>query len=459
MTTPPSAAAQPVANAAQVDQLLRDFVPEARAIELQEPPASGRWTLYALLALIATAITWASVSQIDRLVTGTGRLVAPVANLTVRPLEGGVLRSLNVRVGQVVRQGEVLATLDQTFAGADARQLDSRRETLTLQSQRLQREVDGTHTPTPGARSTNGDIGQRALQSQLLAERQGTFAARMRQFDEGIARLKATLETNRQDQAALARRVAALEELEKMQTDLENSQFVSRAQRLEIQDKRLEVQRDRTQAIHREQEILREIAAVEAERTTFGKAWRQEAMEKLSTTVQERDEVTEQANKARLRSSLVTLVAQQDAVVLEIGKVAVGAVVRESEPLLTLVPIGQTLEAEVEIRPEDIAEIRAGDQARLKIDAYPFQKHGTATGRVSSVSADAFSRQGPLGSTDYYYLARITLEDTRLDGLKEPPRLLPGMTMSGEVITGQRRVISYFLYPIIRTLDESFRER
>lgn len=448
-------------NAAQVDQLLRDFAPAARAIELQEPPASGRWTLYALLALIATAITWASVSQIDRLVTGTGRLVAPVANLTVRPLEGGVLRSLNVRVGQVVRKGEVLATLDQTFAGADARQLDSRRETLTLQSQRLQREVDGTHTPTPtpGARSTSGDIGQRALQSQLLAERQATFAARMRQFDEGIARLKATLETNRQDQAALARRVAALEELEKMQTDLESSQFVSRAQRLEIQDKRLEVQRDRTQAVNREQEILREIAAVEAERTTFGKAWRQEAMEKLSTTVQERDEVTEQANKARLRSSLVTLVAQQDAVVLEIGKVAVGAVVRESEPLLTLVPIGQTLEAEVEIRPEDIAEIRAGDTARLKIDAYPFQKHGTATGRVSSVSADAFSRPGPLGGTDYYYLARIALEDTRLDGLKEPPRLLPGMTMSGEVITGQRRVISYFLYPIIRTLDESFRER
>jgi len=177
-----------------------------------------------------------------------------------RTAAGRTVIIVSHRLSTLVK-GEVLATLDQTFAGSDARQLDSRRETLTLQS-------------------------------QLLAERQATFAARMRQFDAGIARLKATLETNRQDQAALARRVAALEELE-------NSQFVSRAQRLEIQDKRLEVQRDRTQA-----------------------------------------------NKAQLRSSLVTLVA-------------VGAVVRESEPLLTLVPIGQTLEAEVEIRPEDIAEIRA----------------------------------------------------------------------------------------------------
>lgn len=139
---------QTAASAAQVETLRRDFVPEARAIELQEPPASGRWTLYALLALIVTALAWASLSQIDRLVTGRGRLVAPTANVTVRPLEPGLLKSLNVRVGQVVRQGEVLATLDATFAGSDARQLDSRREKLAMQSQRLQRELAGDRTLT-----------------------------------------------------------------------------------------------------------------------------------------------------------------------------------------------------------------------------------------------------------------------------------------------------------------------
>jgi HlyD family secretion protein len=453
---------QPDATAAQIEALRCDFVPEARAIELQEPPASGRWTLYALLALIVAALAWASLSHIDRLVTGHGRLVAPTANVTVRPLEPGLLKSLNVRVGQVVRRGDVLATLDATFAGSDARQLDSRREKLALQSQRLQRELAGDHalapSPASGPASTLSRDQQR-LQAELLAERQATFDARMRQFDQNVARLKAALETNRQDQKALAQRVATLEELEKMQSDLEASQFVSRAQRLEIQDKRLEVQRDRTAAIHREQEILREIAAVDAERATFVRSWRQDAMEKLSSSVQERDEVTEQANKARLRSALVTLVAPEDAVVLEIGKVSVGAVVRDGEPLLVLVPIGHALEAEIEIGPDDVAELRVGDTTRIKLDAYPFQKHGTATGRVLSISPDAFTRPGPLGSTETYYLARVALEDTRLDGLKAPPRLLPGMTLAGEVITGERRVISYFLYPIIRTLDESLRER
>lgn len=455
---------QTAASAAQVETLRRDFVPEARAIELQEPPASGRWTLYALLALIVTALAWASLSQIDRLVTGRGRLVAPTANVTVRPLEPGLLKSLNVRVGQVVRQGEVLATLDATFAGSDARQLDSRREKLAMQSQRLQRELAGDRTlmrpPTAAGSGAGAPVrDQQLLQAQLLAERQATYDARLRQFDQNVARLKAALESNRQDQKALAQRVAALEELERMQSDLEASQFVSRAQRLEIQDKRLEVQRERTAAIHREPEILREIAAVDAERATFIRSWRQDAMEKLSSAVQERDEVTEQANKARLRSALVTLVAPEDAVVLEIGKVSVGAVVRDGEPLLVLVPVGRTLEAEIEIGPDDVAELRVGDTTRIKLDAYPFQKHGTATGRVLSISPDAFTRPGPLGSTETYYLARVALEDTRLDGLKAPPRLLPGMTLAGEVITGERRVISYFLYPIIRTLDESLRER
>lgn len=456
MTTTPAATA-PAAGPARIDALMRDFVPDARAIELQEPPASGRWTLYALLALVIAAIAWASLSRIDRLVIGRGRLVAPTANLTVRPLEPGILKSLHVRTGQVVRRGDVLATLDATFAGSDARQLDSRRETLAMQSQRLRRELEGRRTD--GGASAGGTSEQRQLQSRLQTERQATFDARMRQFDEGIARLKASLETNRQDQKALAQRVAALEELEKMQADLEASQFVSRAQRLEIQEKRLEVERDRRLTINREAEIAREIASVEAERATFGRAWRQEATEKLSTTVQERDEVTEQANKARLRSALVTLTAPEDAVVLEVGKVSVGAVVRDAEPLLVLVPLGQTLEAEVEIGPDDVAELRADDTARIKFDAYPFQKHGTATGRVLSISPDAFTRQGPLGAVETYYLARVALQDTRLDGLKGPPRLLPGMTLSGEVITGERRVISYFLYPIIRTLDESFRER
>jgi len=120
-------------------------------------------------------------------------------------------------------------------------------------------------------------------------------------------------------------------------------------------------------------------------------------MEKRSTTLQERDEIDDQLTKATLRSKLVTLTAPQDAIVLEIGKKSVGSVVEDAETLFVLVPLEAELEAEVEIGSSDVADVRIGDEARVKIDAYPFQKHGALKGRVINVSAYAFSRQNALG--------------------------------------------------------------
>jgi HlyD family secretion protein len=182
-------------------------------------------------------------------------------------------------------------------------------------------------------------------------------------------------------------------------------------------------------------------------------------MEKLSTALQSREEVNEQLAKAERRSELVTLSAPADAIVLEIGKKSVGSVVQGAETLFVLVPLDAPLEAEVEVSPSDVGEIRVGDTARIKIDAYPFQKHGTIQAEVANVSADAFSRQSALGGPASHYLARLNLTDTVLQHLPSPTRLLPGMTLTAEIITGKRTVISYFLYPVIRVLDESLRER
>lgn len=439
----------------KIQQLLGEFLPHAQAIEWREPPRSSHLTLYVLLAMALTAVVWATFSKMDKLVVGSGRLVTPLSNLVVQPLEPGILKSIDVRVGQVVTKGTVLATLDPTFASADAGQLQSRSDTLSLQAGRLESELDGKTKFNQRYHAT-----QTELQAKLMAERRSMFAARMLQFEESIQKLHASRETNRHDQKVLEQRLKALQEIETMIGRLETQQFVARARLLEAEEKRLEVERDYRMVVNREKEIQREIAATEAERATYSKTWRQEAMEKLSTTLQQRDEVNEQLSKARLRSSLVTLTTPQDAIVLEIGKKSVGSVLRDAEPLFTLVPLDAPLELEMEVAPADIGEIRLKDSARIKIDAYPFQKHGVVVGNVSNISADAFARQLPSGGQSFYYLMRVSLVDTKLRQLPPgPTHLLPGMTATGEIVTGKRTVISYFLYPIIRLLDESFRER
>ncbi|MBK7956181.1 MAG: HlyD family type I secretion periplasmic adaptor subunit [Candidatus Accumulibacter sp.] len=442
-------------NPKKIQQLLGEFLPHAQAIEWREPPRSSRLTLYVLLAMVLTAIVWATFSEMDKLVVGSGRLVTPLSNLVVQPLEPGILKSIDVRVGQVVAKGTVLATLDPTFASADTGQLQSRSDTLSLQVGRLESELDGKAKFNQWQHATQAE-----LQAKLMAERKATYEARMRQFEESIQRLHASRETNRHDQKVLGQRMKSLQEIETMLGSLETQKFVARARLLEAKEKRLEVERDYRLAVNREKEIQREIAVTEAERATFAKTWRQEAMEKLSTTLQERDEVNEQLSKARLRSSLVTLTASQDAIVLEIGKKSVGSVLRDAEPLFTLVPLDAPLELEMEVAPADIGEIRVGDATRIKVDAYPFQKHGVVVGKVSNISADAFARQLPMGGQGFYYLIRVSLVDTDLRQLPPgPTHLLPGMTTTGEIVTGKRTVISYFLYPVVRLLDESLRER
>lgn len=435
------------------EKLLETFLPEAQALERRLPPQASRATLYALGALIAAAIGWATFSEIDRVVAARGRLVTPLPNIVVQPLEPGVLKSLNARLGQVVKKGDVLATLDPTFTAADAAQLTVRTESLRARIARLEHELSGK--PMRVAPSVTP---QQRQEAEVLAERRANYEARLRQFDQTIARLQAALETNRRDQQALGERLKSLAELEGMYRKLEADKFGSRALVLSAADKRLEVERDHTVARHREAELSREIGAAQAERTAFVRDWRQKLQEDLSETRRQYDEAAQQLLKARRREELVRLQAPEDAVVLEIAKKSVGSVLKEGEAVFTLVPVNALLEAEVEVSPADVGDLRVGDPVRIKVDAYPFQKHGTLEGRLVAVGADSLSRPVP-GGEAYYYVARVALLTTRLKELPDSARLLPGMTVSAEVVVGRRSVISYLLYPVIRVLDESIRER
>ena len=282
-----------------------------------------------------------------------GRLVTPLSNLVVQPLETSIIQSIDVRVGQVVKKGQRLATLDPSFAGADLAQVQQRFQSLDTQARRLERELG--QQEKKGARAGKGGADSDSMtQARLHEERQANYRAQLTKLDETVERLKAAAETNRHDQKVLEARVKSLAEIEAMQEKLLNQQFGSRSRLLEAREKRLEVERDMQQAKNREAEIRRELAATEAERSAFVKGWRQKAYEDLLTTQRDRDAAAEQLQKAGKRSELVMLSAPVDAVVLEIAKRSVGSVVKEAEPLFTLVPLDAELEAEVQVDSADV---------------------------------------------------------------------------------------------------------
>ena len=435
------------------DATALDFLPDADAIERNPLPVYLRLTVHALGLALLLFVLWASFSEVERVVVASGRLVNPLPNIVVQPLETSIIQKIEVRVGQVVRQGQVLATLDPTFAQADEAQLRSRLQSLDTQTRGLNAELSGKST-VPSGKDADA-----VLQAQLSRERQANYAAQLAKLEQNIARVASTIETNRRDQLVMAQRMKSLNEMEAMQETLMAQNFGARLQLLEARDRRLSAERELQLANNREHELRNELAALESEKTAFTKSWRQKTMEDLLNTARDRDGIKEQLQKADKRKQLVALVSPVDAVVLDMAKLSQGSVVQAAEQMFTLVPLGAALEAEVKIDALDIGYIKAGDVVHVKLDAFPFQKHGALDGQVRTISEDAFRRDsGAPGALDAYYLSRIAYGDSKLKKMPDKARLLPGMTLSAEIVVGKRSVMSYLIWPLTKAMDESIRE-
>jgi HlyD family secretion protein len=366
-----------------------------------------------------------------------------------------MIQSVNVRVGQVVKKGDILATLDATFIQADENQLRLRLTSLETQAHGLEQELSGLVVAVlPGG--TTDD----KLQANLLLELRANYTAQKNKMLETAGKLRAALATNRHDQKFVTSRLRSLKEIEVTQEKLVAQKYGAPIQLLEAQLRSKDVERDLEAVVNREQEILRELAAFESEKTAFEKGWRQKTMEELLSVSRERDALNEQLQKADRRHKLVTLTAPVDSIVLDILKLSPGSIVREAETFFTLVPLNVSLEAEVYIDSQDVGYIKLDHPVHLKLDAYPFQRHGTLDAKVRTISEDAFRRGSSSDKSvpDVYYLSRVTLGETSLKNMIESSRLLPGMTLTAEIVVGHRTVISYLAWPLLKGLNEAVRE-
>lgn len=431
-----------------------DFLPDADEIERRPLPRSAGLTLHTLAAVLVVFLLVATFSQIDLVVTSRGRLITPLPNILVQPLETSIIQKISVKPGQIVKKGERLATLDPTFTEADESQLKTRLASLDNQRTSLEAELAGKVVGTNAESSDDKQI-----QSRLAGERQAGYQAKTRQLDENIARVVASLDTNRRDQSAMASRVKVLREMAALQEQLVAEKYAVRARFLDAQDRLLEAERGAQMARSREVELQKELLSLRAERVSYQTSWREKLMVDLLAVSRERDAVNEQLQKANKLHQLVFLSSPADAVVLEIAKLSPGSVARGAEPLFTLVPLGERLEAEIEIDSQDVGYVRQGDQVQVKVDTYPFQLHGTLLGQLQTVSEDAFRRDNvQVGGVAAYYMGRVRLTTTQLNRLPRHARLIPGMTVAAEIKVGKRSLISYLLWPLVKALNESMRE-
>lgn len=442
-------------------QCIRDkdavaFLSDADAIRHAELPWWAHYGVLWLGVFLLLAIVWACVSPVDIIVTAQGRLVSDHPTIVMKPLERTVIKGIHVAVGDRVHAGQVLATFDPVFSRADKERLATEVHSHEAQYERLAAEFAGTPY------ELSSDPTREALiQADIFQKRQRIHTEKLEYFDREIERITKTRHSLQENLAVQRKRLAGFKDIEAMLAKAKSSQAVSPRDLKEAQLTRMQLEADISDKENNILVLDSELLSKNAERDAFCTDWRIEISEKLAQARTALTSARKEFDKASQMTSYVELRAPEDAVVHDIAPMSIGSAVREAEPLVTLVPLKGTVEVEAEIRAVDIGKVSLGDHARVKVSAFPFQKYGTLAGTVRVISEDTFAHQPgehrPEASTAFYR-SRLQLAASEGKGFHLLEHLIPGMEVQAEILVGQRKIIEYLIYPIIKSLDESIRE-
>ena len=425
-----------------------EFQPDALEIRNERLPLAVRLCVWLPFALTFLAIIWACWAQVDVVIRGNGKLVTDTPTIVMKPLERSVIRSIDVKIGDLVKKDQILITFDPSLNRSEAERLGNELAALKAEKQRLEAELEGKPY------QQNGNQFE-AYQQVIYQQRVEYYRERMHYFDEALQQIEASRKSREDSLAKQRERLQAVMRLEEMFSGLYEKQAASLKELLQISITRMEMEATVDALDNELLELKHRRGSTEAERNSFIQGWRNSISESLVTADRNLTSAQKEYDKVAQLIEYLYLRAPCDAVVHEVAAFSPGSAVREAESLITLIPLTGDIELEGEIRPEDIGKVAPGAEVRIKLTAYPFQKHGTLSGKVLNISENTVSGGNP-GEKPYY---RIRSNITgKLNRTPDNFRLIPGMEAQCEIKCGRRRVIEYILYPLIRAWDETARE-
>jgi adhesin transport system membrane fusion protein len=435
-----------------------EYVTDASFAALQGARPHAHWILWASAGCVLLALLWASLATLDEVTVGQGQVIPSGKVQIVQNLEGGIVSEILVEPGQVVRRNQPLMRIDDKRFSSSYLEGDAKDAALRARIARLSAEAD-LKPFTPPA-----DLEQ--AKPELVRQEREVYESRRRDFDAGLGVLQRQAEQRGQELAEMEARVSQLkdsldlvhQELAMIRPAAEKG-VVSRVDliRLERQANdltgELEVARlsvPRLRAAERE---------VKQKADQYVADYRAQASRERSEARAEQSVVsaTKVALEDRLDRTLVR--APVAGTVKQVKVNTVGGVVQPGMDLVEIVPIEETLLVEARIRPADIAFLRPGLPAMVKLSAYDFSIYGGIEGTVEHISADAIVDERPGARAESYYLVRVRTQHGGRGAGDHDLKIIPGMQATVDVKTGRKTVLQYLLKPILRARQTALRER
>jgi membrane fusion protein, adhesin transport system len=416
--------------------------------------SGARQIIVAASAGFLIFVIWASLAQVDEVTRGQGRVIPSSKVQIVQAAEPTTIDNILVRSGQRVRKGQLLVRLDDTQSASELGQIEAENRSLAARAARLSREggTGGDCPPNPDGTipaECEQEAALQAVRASALRSRMSALSAAVEQRRRDLGEAQATVNSLRQSLQLAQNQVNMLAPLA--------------AKNIVPQTELLTAQRDVTDIQGRlaaaQQAASRASAAIneaQAQSSEAGFQFRQEALNersqlaaKIAVNEQSRRGAAGRVSRSEIRSPV-------DGVVNDVQITTVGGFVQAGEKIMQVVPVGEKLLVEARVTPGDIAFIKMGDRANVKVTAYDFSIYGGLTGRVVQVSADSIYDE--VAKEAYFTVVVETDRSYLVSGGKRLP-ISPGMICDVEVITGRKSILSYLLKPVLKAQSEALRER
>ncbi len=440
-----------------------DFKPIIAEIEERPVNPLGMYFLWTIIALMLVTVLGLIFVKIDVVVSARGKII-PVGDVKVlQPLETGVITKIHVKEGDFVRKGAILLEIDPSIDTAD---LEGKELNLNYSQLSLDRinAVLAEKEFTPRKRGHSREVIQ-AQTAHYQAQRQvynSTLKEKENEYREAQSAWKSLKEEIVTTNKVLA---ITIEDEGRQKALVEIGALADNRYRDKIKD-RMNLERERDSKSGQAEQLATKMERIKDEIATFKSNFREKLLADYSTNVQGRNTLEAEVSSLKFKQGKRFIIAPVTGFVHLLPVKTIGGVVTTAQPVVGIVPEGTPLEVNAVVMNKDIGYVQEGQVCVIKVDTFDFQKYGTIEGKVEVVNPysmeekDTKEKNKDVESESGGYLVRVKMNTETLKTKSgDIYKVKPGMTVMAEVNVGKRRVIEFFLFPIIRYLDEGLKVR
>lgn len=431
-----------------------EFMPHALAALFQRPPKPAYLVVRGTLLALCIFVVWASLSSLDEITIGDGKVVPSSQVQIIQNLEGGIVSKINVKVGDVVQKGQIVMQLDDTRFSSSMGESKAKNYALMAKVARLTAEANGKPFVAPP------DL--LAESPKIAEDEKALFANRQREFEANLSVLRQQVGQRSQEIAEKNSRLKQLQESYRLiSQELKMSKpLLAQGVMSEVEILRIERQvsdtggeMDATRlAIPRlESQLAEARGKVESATAKF----RSDAANELAAANAEFAGTSATSIAVEDRLARTAIRSSLNGIVKTLKVNTVGGVIQPGMEVMEIVPIEDRLLIEAKIRPADIGFLRPGQPALVKISAYDFSIYGGLEATVETITADSITSD----KGDSFYLIRVRTTKNTLGTVEKPLAIIPGMLATVHIRTGKKSVLAYLLKPVVKAKYDALRER